>query len=79
MTDEAISPLRRRMIEDMTIRNFTPKTQHDYIRAVKTFAAFLGQSPDRACDDKALEAFQHSHVEQKLGQSAPTWPPRFPI
>ena len=32
MTDEAISPLRRRMIEDMTIRKFAPKTQHDYIR-----------------------------------------------
>ena len=28
MTDEAISPLRRRMIEDMTIRKFAPKTQH---------------------------------------------------
>jgi hypothetical protein len=30
MTDEAISPLRRRMIEDMTIRKFAPKTQQDY-------------------------------------------------
>jgi hypothetical protein len=28
MTDEARSPLRRRMIEDMTIRKFAPKTQH---------------------------------------------------
>ena len=48
MTDEAISPLRRRMIEDMTIRKFAPKTQHDYISAVKNFAAFLGRSPDTA-------------------------------
>ncbi len=48
MTDEAISPLRRRMIEDMTIRKFAPKTQHDYIRAVKNFTAFLGRSPDTA-------------------------------
>ena len=38
MTDEAISPLRRRMIEDMTIRKFAPKTQQDYIRDVKNFA-----------------------------------------
>ena len=29
MTDEAMSPLRRRMIEDMTIRKFASKTQHD--------------------------------------------------
>jgi integrase/recombinase XerD len=48
MTDEATSPLRRRMIEDMTIRNFAPKTQHDYVQRVKNFAAFLGRSPDTA-------------------------------
>jgi len=48
MTDEAISPLRRRMIEDMTIRKLAPKTQHDYVQRVKNFAAFLGRSPDTA-------------------------------
>ena len=32
MTDQAVSPLRRRMIEDMTIRNLAPKTQQRYIR-----------------------------------------------
>lgn len=48
MTDEAMSPLRRRMIEDMTIRKFAPKTQHDYVQRVKDFAAFLGRSPDLA-------------------------------
>src|SRR5436305_9603402 len=48
MTDEAMSPLRRRMIEDMTIRKFLPKTQHDCGQRVKSFAAFLGRSPDTA-------------------------------
>jgi integrase/recombinase XerD len=48
MTHEAISPLRRRMIEDMTVRNFVEKTRNDYIRHVKTFTAFLGRSPDTA-------------------------------
>ena len=48
MTDEAMSPLRRRMIEDMTIRKFAPKTQQGYIRSVRNFAAFLGRSPDKA-------------------------------
>jgi site-specific recombinase XerC len=48
MTDQAISPLRRRMIEDMSIRKFAPKTQHDYVQRVKEFAAFLGRSPDTA-------------------------------
>jgi site-specific recombinase XerD len=48
MSDKAISPLRRRMIEDMTIRNLSPRTQEGYIRTVKRFAAFLGRSPDTA-------------------------------
>ena len=33
MTDTAISPLRQRMIEDMTVRGFTPGTQRGYIVA----------------------------------------------
>ena len=48
MTDEAKSPLRRRMIEDMTIRKFAAKTQHDYVQRIKNFAAFVGRSPDTA-------------------------------
>ena len=45
MTDEAMSPLRRRMIEDMTIRKFAPKTQHDYVQRVKNFAALIRRLP----------------------------------
>ena len=48
MTEQAMSLLRRRMIEDMTIRKFAPKTQHDYVQRVKDFAAFLGRSRDTA-------------------------------
>jgi len=48
MTDQAISPLRRRMIEDMTIRKLAPKTQSSYIRAVRNFTVFLGRAPDQA-------------------------------
>ena len=47
MTDEAMSPLRRRMIEDMTIRKLSPKTQQGYIRTIKNLATFLGRSPDK--------------------------------
>ena len=45
MSQKPISPLRARMIEDMTVRNFVEKTKNDYIRCVKSFAAFLGCSP----------------------------------
>ncbi len=48
MTKQAVSPLRRRMIEDMMIRKFAQKTQHDYVQRVKDFAKFLGRFPDTA-------------------------------
>ena len=48
MTDKAISPLRRRMFEDMMVRNFAAKTQHDYVQRIKNFTDFLGRSPDTA-------------------------------
>src|ERR1022692_3266494 len=48
MTDEAMGPLRRSMVEDMTIRKLAPKTQQGYIRTIKDFAAFLGRSPATA-------------------------------
>ena len=43
-----VSPLRRRMLEDMAMRGLREETQHDYIRFVSDFAAFLGRSPDTA-------------------------------
>src|ERR1700751_4839009 len=48
MTDKAISPLRRRLIEDMTIRWLSANTQHQYIRHVKSFADFVGRSAGKA-------------------------------
>ncbi len=57
MTDNPISPLRQRMIEDMTVRGFTPGTQRGYLAAVTNFSRFLGRSPDRAEADD-LRRFQ---------------------
>ena len=48
MPDKPISPLRQRMIDDMTARRFGEDTQRDYVRAVKNFTVFLGRSPDKA-------------------------------
>ncbi len=48
MTDRTISPLRRRMTEDMTIRGFTVGTQRGYLVAVENFTSFLGRAPDGA-------------------------------
>jgi len=42
-----MSPLRRRMIEDMTVRNLSPATQRSYVHAVLRFAGFFDCSPER--------------------------------
>ncbi len=42
-----ISPLRRRMVEDMTVRNLSPATQRSYLYAVAKFSRFFGKSPER--------------------------------
>jgi integrase/recombinase XerD len=52
-----MSPLRRRMIEDMTIRNLSPATQQSYLYAVAKFSRHFGRSPDRLGLDE-VHAFQ---------------------
>ena len=52
-----MSPLRRRMIEDMTVRNLSPATQRSYVHAVAKFGRFFGRSPDKL-DLEDVRAFQ---------------------
>src|SRR5438309_11112216 len=57
LPDRRVSPLRIRMIEDMTVRGFTEKTRQDYVRHVQAFAAFIGRSPATATPDD-IRGFQ---------------------
>jgi integrase/recombinase XerD len=57
-----ISPLRQRMIDDMTLRQLQEKTQSGYLRSVKRLTKFLGRSPDTASAED-LRAFQKHLVE----------------
>lgn len=56
-SNQPISPLRQRMIDDMTMRRLNPKTQTAYIRAVKKLAQFLGHPP-HAASAEDLRLFQ---------------------
>ena len=42
-----MTALRRRMIDDMTLRNLSPATQQSYVYAVAKFSRFFGRSPDQ--------------------------------
>ena len=45
------------VLDAMAVRNFSDKTRHDYVRHIKSFASFLGRSPDTASADD-LRRFQ---------------------
>ena len=60
-----ITPLRQRMIEDMTIRNLSATTQASYIHWVKSFALHFGRSPDQATSED-VRAFQLHLVRRKI-------------
>src|SRR5215472_4017726 len=64
-----ISPLRARMIEDMTVRGFKEDTRRDYVRQVRAFVAFIGRSPDTATAEE-LRLFQLHQT--RIGMQPPT-------
>ena len=63
-----ISPLRQRMIDDMTLRQLQEKTQSGYLRSVKRLTRFLGRSPDSASAED-LRAFQKQLVSDGVSSS----------
>ncbi|MEC3911386.1 tyrosine-type recombinase/integrase [Sphingobium sp. CR2-8] len=65
----AASPLRQRLIDDMTMRRFSRETQRNYIRDVGRFATWLGRSPHTATAED-LRQFQIE--QQDAGVPAPT-------
>ena len=67
-TTTAVSPLRRRMIDDMMLRNLSPATQRSCLHAVTKFSRYFGRSPDRlGLED--VRAFQVYLVSQGI-----SWP-----
>lgn len=60
-----LSPLRQRMIDDMTIRNMSPNTQKIYTYAVANFSAYFGRSPDELGPEDVRDYHLHL-VSRKL-------------
>ncbi len=63
------SALRRRMIEDMTVRGFVAKTRHNYVCHMRAFSAFIGRSPDTATGEDVRRFQLH---QSEAGVSVPT-------
>jgi len=64
-----MSPLRRRMIEDMTVRNLSPATQRSYLHAVSKFSRFFARSPERLGLEE-VRAFQVHLVSAGISRPA---------
>ena len=62
----SVSPLRQRLIADMTMRRFSAETQRNYLRDVGRLASFLGRSPDTASVED-LRRFQIALQDDGLG------------
>ncbi len=67
-SNQSISPLRQRMLDDMALRKLSSRTQTQYIRAVKNFTRFLGKSPDTA-DAEDLRRYQLHRVEADVSNT----------
>jgi site-specific recombinase XerD len=63
-----ISPLRRRMIEDMSLRGFTQKTQSSYVRAVEGLARYHHRGPQDLSNEDIRRYFVHLKCERKLAR-----------
>lgn len=61
-----MTPLRRRMLEDMQLRNFSAGTQRSYIHYVEQFARFYNMSPDRLGLDDIRNYQLHLSNERRL-------------
>jgi integrase/recombinase XerD len=64
-----MTPLRRRMIDDMTLRNFTPATIKAYVRCVARFARHFHSSPELLGPEHIRAYLLHLLQERHVSQS----------
>jgi integrase/recombinase XerD len=61
--------LRERMVRDMQVRDFSPRTQEAYLAAVTGLAAYYHKAPDLLSDDEIQRYLLHGREERQLSAS----------
>ncbi len=67
-----MTPLRQRMIEDMQLRGFSPRTQESYTTAVRQLAEHYHTSPDRLSEEDLRRYFLYLANEKKVARATAT-------
>ena len=65
-----MTPLRRRMTEDMQVRNFSPHTQNSYVQQVSLFARHFSKSPEVLGPEEIRSYQVYLTNERKLATSS---------
>ncbi len=68
----SVSPLRRRMLDDMAMRGLREERQRNYVMFVRSFAAFLGRSPDTATAED-VRRFQIHQADSGVQPPSPAF------
>jgi integrase/recombinase XerD len=60
-----MTPLRKRMLEELQLRNYADFTIERYLEAVQSFARFIGKSPDQAGPEQIRDYLLHLVKDRK--------------
>jgi integrase/recombinase XerD len=64
-----MTPLRRRMLEDLQLRGLAPKTQQCYLEAVRQLTRYYHRPPDQLSDEELRQYFLYLRQEKKVAES----------
>lgn len=67
-----MTELRRRMLEDLQLAGYSPRTVDSYIDTVRVLAKYYHRSPDLLTDEEVRQFFVHLISERKLSSSSIT-------
>ena len=65
-----MSKLRQQLIQELVLRNYSPRTQEAYVSAVYQLAKFFRRSPDLLSDQELKDYLFHLATRRRLAASS---------
>jgi integrase/recombinase XerD len=67
-----MTALRQRMLEDLRLKGYSPRTQEAYVRAVRQLAEYYHRSPDQLGEEQLRHYFLYLTHEKKVARPTTT-------